>query len=591
MKHLRRLAPIAIVIGSAAAFALPVRSVADVPAVADVGARLPFVTREAESPENSLVGSGARIVRMTAPPARIPTPGQEASGRAFVELAATGDTLEIPVAAEADSIVIRHCIPDAPDGGGIDATITLLVNGQTRQSLALSSRHNWLYGAPGQNGQDSTPSPEGAHVFWEETRAFVTGPALQPGDRLQLRKTPDDTAAYYRIDLVDLELAGPPLPPPPEGTYLDVRDNGAKGDGVTDDTGAIAATIAAARLQNKIVWIPAGTWIQTQRLTLDGPVIVRGAGMWHTRIVGTVAGTTWAGNMGFHLTGDGPALADLFMESAVHTNRASGAKPVTGDARNWRVERLWITHTNVGLWMSGASHGVVRDCRIRFTYADGINLNRGASHNLVENNHIRGCGDDGIAFLSETGRNDPPSTQNTARHNTVTCIWWGHNMDLAGGSGHVMENNYLADNALMGAFTVNMTGSYPNHPVSRSVFRRNVLERGGGDYSGQKRGAIWIYAGDNTITDIEVSGNRIVSPYFRAFDVTGKKEQRVTFDGNRVELAPESAATTDVVHVGAGVTGSGVFSNNTAIGLPAGRPAIVNRSPATWTVEESGNQW
>jgi hypothetical protein len=450
---------------------------------AGIGATLPFITHEAESSANTLSGSGARVVSLTFPPARVSSPAQEASGCAFVELTATGDTLEIPVTAPSDSIVIRHCIPDSEKGGGIRNTLTLLINGKPRQSLALSSRHNWLYGAPGQNGQSNIPTPDapgGAHVFWDETRAIVEGPAFQPGDKLRLRKTTADTAAFYRIDLVDLELAGPPLPPPPEGTFLSVLDHGAKGDGVTDDTAAIAVTIAAARQQNKTVWLPAGTYVQTARFTLDGPVAVRGAGMWHTRILGTRAGNTWAGTMGFHLTGDGPSLSGFYMESTVPTSRSGGAKPVTGNARNWRAERLWITHTDIGLWMSGAAHGVVRDCRIRFTYADGINLNRGASHNLVENNHVRGCGDDGIAFLSETRFGDPPSVGNIARHNTITCTWWGQNMDLAGGRDHVMENNYLADNALMALFTINMTGAFPNHPVSRSVFRDNLLVRGGG---------------------------------------------------------------------------------------------------------------
>lgn len=588
MTTIRYLSPILVAAGLIAASVFPVA--AEVPALTDAGARLPFVTHETESAANRLSGVGARIIRMAVQPARVPTPAQEASGRAFAELTETGDELEITVTAPADSLVIRHSIPDVPGGGGGNETLSLLVNGSLRQKLSLSSHYNWLYGNPGQNGQSNTPSAQGSHVFWDETRMFIAGSPLKAGDRLQFKKSDGDAAAFYRIDLVDLEMVGPPLPPP-SSPYLSVLDYGAKGDGVADDTEAIAATIAEARRQNKTVWIPAGTYNQSQRWTLDGAVAVQGAGMWHTRIVGIIAGTTWVGNMGFSLVGDGPSLADLHMESKVHTSRAPGAKPVTGNARNWRVERVWITHTNVGLWMSGASHGVVRDCRIRFTYADGINLNRGSSYNLVENNHVRGCGDDGIAFLSETERKDPPSVQNIARRNTVTCIWWGHNMDLAGGSGHVMENNYLADNALMGAFTVNMTGSYPNHPVFKSVFRHNVVVRGGGDYSGQKRGAIWIYAGDNTITDVELVENRIVHPAFRAFDLTGKVEQRVIFRGNRVELDPNTAATADVVHIGPGVKGHGVFTENEAAGIPSGRSAIVNRSVESYTVEERGNQW
>ena len=59
---------------------------------------------------------------------------------------------------------------------------------------------------------------------------------------------------------------------------------------------------------------------------------------------------------------------------------------------------------------------------MRGTYADGINIGRGSTGNLIENNHVRGCGDDGIAILSETENGYPPSTGNTARHNTVAAV-------------------------------------------------------------------------------------------------------------------------------------------------------------------------
>lgn len=561
---------------------------AEVPFADDVGAIHSFFTIEAEAASNTLSGSGASIARMSFPAQRKASPEQEASGRAYVQLTETGDTLSIPIAEPVNAIVIRHCIPDTIQGGGAEATLTLLVNGQERQKLSLSSRHNWLYGDADHNGQSNNPEDGDAHVFWDEARAWISGAPLQPQDVLQLRKDVDDTAEYYRIDLVDLELAPPALEAPAAGTYVSVLDYGAVSDGVTDATDAIEAAIHTALLEGKsIIWFPPGRYVQTRKLTLSGPLRIQGAGMWHTTILDTVVGTTWSGNVGFNLTGDGPEIADIHFDGIAHTARTTGGKPITGNPTNWTVQRVWITHTNVGLWMSNARDGVVRDSRIRFTYADGINLNRGASNNLVENNHVRGCGDDGIATLSETEHNASASLNNTIRRNTVSCIWWGLNIDLAGGSGHLIEENYLADNSRMGLFGINMTGAYPNHPVSDSTFTRNVLVRGGGDHGGQKRGSVWSFSGDTTITGILLSKNRIIDPMFRAFDLVGGNPQQLNIVDNIIE-----GPYLNAFHVAKSVSGSALLKSN-VINPPVGASyhnPVTNLSP-DFTVQQVDNNW
>ena len=83
----------------------------------------------------------------------------------------------------------------------------------------------------------------------------------------------------------------------------------------------------------------------------------------------------------------------------------------------------------------------------------------------MENNHVRGSGDDSLAILSETERNRPLSVGNILRHNTAIATWWGHNCDLAGGSGHVIEGNLLADNPKFGCFTISLPSAYPMHPL------------------------------------------------------------------------------------------------------------------------------
>jgi hypothetical protein len=309
--------------------------------------------------------------------------------------------------------------------------------------------------------------------------------------------------------------------------------------------------------------------------------------MWHTHLVGTAQSTDWSGNVGFRLQGDGPKVSHLSVDSKAHTSRAKGGKPFTGDPSNWRIENVWITHTNTGLWLDGR-HGVVRNSRVRFTYADGINLNNDASYNIVEHNHIRGCGDDGIALLSETERKKTWAIGNTVRFNTVSAIWWGHNGDVAGGSGHIIEDNIFVDNAKKGAFTINQPGAYAMYPLKETVIRRNSIIRGGGNFAWQERGAVWIYPGSTTISNVLFEDNEILDAAFRAIHFTGSHAQAITFKGNLITRPGKEAIFFDKE-----ATGTTTFLYNTLRGLPGGggAKALVNNSKAKLGIVQIGNSW
>jgi hypothetical protein len=545
------------------------------------GATVPFITYEAEAPANRL--RGTRVAMSGLPAADDSTPEMEASGRAFAQLSKTGDFVEFKSARAANALVIRHCLPDAPGGGGAAGTLSLYVNGKKRQSLVLSSRHNWLYGEKGQNGQSNDPGAGQAHVFWDEARFFIQG-ALKAGDRVRLQKDAADSAAYYRVDLVELEAVSPALQRPKNG--LSVSDFGADGSDQKDDTVAIQKCIEAAKAQKKTVWMPSGTYFQSAKFDLDG-VAVQGAGMWRTTLIGTEPDKEWGGKAGFYLRGDGPAVRDLFIDSPISTSRDNGpnARPLTGAPNHFRIERVWVAHTTAGIWTNG-SNGIIRGCRIRSTYADSINLNIDAHDNLVEHNHVRGGGDDGLAILSENEFKKPISRNNTLRFNTVSAIWWGHNCDVAGGEGHVIVDNIFADNARMGCVTLNLPAAWPMYPLTGATFRRNLILRGGGNYVWQRRGAIWIYAGSTTISNVVFENNVIRDSVFSAIHFTGGEKQRTAFRGNVIENSGQSP-----IHINSDAVGTAVFEKNVLKGTALGKPAVENESTGKFEYWQSGNSW
>jgi hypothetical protein len=542
-----------------------------------VGACVPFNTYEAEQAE-----SNGSVIRLQGfPKANLATSEIEASGRSFVRLEGHGQYCEFKASRPGNALTIRYSVPDASAGGGATATLSLYRNGDFVEKLALSSRFSWLYGdVTGRDGgQSNDPRAGTPRVFWNDSRFLLADKVWRKGDVLRLQLDADDSAEYVGIDLVDLERVPAPRRPPRRDSYLSVVEFGATGDDSTDDSAAIDKCLAAAKEKSSIVWFPPGVYHHSRSFRVDG-LTIQGAGMWHTELVGTAA------DLGFSLSGDGARVTDLLIESTAHHSRKDpGGKAFRSRTTDkWSVENVCIMHTNVGFWLSGAKHGTIRSCRVYCTYADAINVNRSSSHNLIEHNYVRGAGDDGIATLAE--RKDPePSNSNTIRRNTVIASWWGHNIDVAGGHGHVVEGNYLADNSHSACIAFNLPPAYPMHPLTGAIIRDNTIVRGGGNFARQRRGAIWTLAGGAPITGVRIEGNRIVDPLFRGLHLHGSARQEILFRNNEIESPGLNA-----IHIEKKVTGKLVLSDNEFRGLPASSGVVTNTAgPQFELVESNGH--
>ena len=117
----------------------------------------------------------------TPQPCHVPQPGNrsfgsfssESSGRQSVRLARDGEYVEIAATAgAANSVVVRYSIPDAPEGGGINSSLSLYIDGDFHSSLAVTSRFAWDYGywtIP----YSENPADGGAHHFFDEVRVLL----------------------------------------------------------------------------------------------------------------------------------------------------------------------------------------------------------------------------------------------------------------------------------------------------------------------------------------------------------------------------------------------------------------------------------
>ena len=256
-----------------------------------VGASVPFTEYEAEA--GTLAG-GASVVSLLSPPTPDrSSPQLEASGRAYVQLAGKDQSVSWTNNTDKSftAINVRFSIPDAVEGGGTNATLDLFVNGTFRQALHLTSKQTWLYQSSVlQDGMSKVPAPGlSPHIFFDETHVFIQGDPVSPGSTIMLQPDPTDLAAFYWIDLIDLETPSAPLSKPAD--FLSITDFGARADDAGfDNTDAFKKCIAAAEGQQKAVWIPTGTFYlkpSQENLHADG-IKIEGAGPWYSTIYSIV---------------------------------------------------------------------------------------------------------------------------------------------------------------------------------------------------------------------------------------------------------------------------------------------------------------
>src|SRR5260221_3668834 len=347
-------------------------------AYAIVGATTPFTSVEAES---GSLGGGAIVRSLAAPPTtQFMSPEIEASGRSFVELKGIGQsvTWTSTTGSNCTALNLRFSIPDAPNGGGTSASLDLYVDGVFRQGIFLSSTQTWIYeNAYDYNSNNQNPTNGNPHLFYDETHFFISGAAVASGTTITFQQDSTNTAAFYWLDVIDLENPPPPLTQPANSLAITNAAYGAVPNNPSfDSTTAIQNCINAAQSQGKSVWIPPGTYYlkTTTGLTATG-ITIEGAGVWYSTIYRNVP-----------LPNSTPLSAIMRMSSCTARNlsldaNAPSRASVDGDGggvdiggSNWLMENFWIQHCSSGFWASSIN-GIVRNFRMGNTRGDGGNLN------------------------------------------------------------------------------------------------------------------------------------------------------------------------------------------------------------------------
>ncbi|WP_326557673.1 CARDB domain-containing protein [Micromonospora sp. NBC_01796] len=471
----------------------------------------------------------------------------ESSGRKSVRLNSTGQFVEFTSTNASNSIVVRNSIPDAPGGGGIEASISLYANDTFVQKLTLSSRHSWLYGNTDQpEGLTNTPQGDARRLF-DESHALLSQ-SYPAGTRFKLQRDATDTASFYIIDLIDLEQVAAPLSQPAGCTSITAY--GAVANDGLDDTTAIQRAVTDD--QNGVigcVWIPAGQWRQEQKILTDDPlnrgqwnqvgisnVTIRGAGMWHSQfytltepqdVVGGI-NHPHEGNFGFDIDNN-TQISDIaiFGSGRIRGGDGNDEGGVGLNGRfgdNTKITNVWIEHANVGAWVGrdydnipalwGPGDGLeFSGMRVRNTYADGINFTNGTSNSRVFNSSFRTNGDDALAVWANTAVRDRVADNTHDNHfvnNTIQLPWRANGIAIYGGYDNSIENNLIYDT--MNYPGIMLATDHSPLPFSgTTLIANNGLYRTGGAFwnEDQEFGAITLFPATLDITGVTIRDTEI----------------------------------------------------------------------------------
>ncbi|MDQ0402159.1 CARDB domain-containing protein [Streptomyces sp. NPDC000349] len=541
--------------------------------------------------------------------------GTESSGRESVRLDSTGDHVEFTSTTPTNSIVVRNSVPDAPGGGGADATISLYADGRFVQKLNLSSKHSWLYG--------STDDPEGltnrpggdARRLFDESHALL-GKTFPQGTQFRLQRDAGDTAAFYVIDLIDLEQVAPPAAKPANCTSI-TQYGAVPGDGI-DDTDAIQRAVTADQNGRiECVWIPAGQWRQEQKILTDDPqnrgqfnqvgirdVTIRGAGMWHSQLY-TLTPPHEAGginhphegNFGFDID-DNTKISDIAIFGS-GTIRGGDGNHEGGVGLNGRfgkdtkITNVWIEHANVGVWAGrdysnipelwGPGDGLeFTGVRIRNTYADGVNFANGTRNSTVYNSSFRNTGDDSLAVWASKYVKDTSvdvGHDNHFRNNTVQLPWRANGIAVYGGYGNTIENNVISDT--MNYPGIMLATDHDPLPFSgQTLIAGNALHRTGGAFwnEDQEFGAITLFAQGQDIPGVTIRDTEILDS---------------TYDG--IQFKTGGGAMPDVkitnVRIDKSNNGSGILAMGGARGSATLTDVTITNSAEEDVTIEPGSQF
>ena len=531
------------------------------------GANMPYDTYEAE---DGVLAGGAAVV---GPNRTVGDLAGEASGRKAVTLNSTGSSVEFTTKASTNSLVTRFSIPDAAGGDGINSTLNVYVDGTFLKAVNLTSKYSWLYGS--ETGPGNSPGAGGPRHIYDEANVLL-GTTVPAGSKIKLQKDAANTT-NYAIDFVSLEQATQTANPDP-AKYV-VPTGFAQGD--------VQAALDKVRMDttgNLVgVYLPAGDYQTANKFQVYGKAVkVVGAGPWFTRFYAPTDQSNTDVGFRAQSTANGSTFSG-FGYFGNYTSRIDGPGKVFDFANvsGITIDNIWTEHMICMYWGANTDSMVIKNSRIRDTFADGINMTNGSTDNLVTNNEARSTGDDSFALFSAIDSGGADEKNNIFENLTSILTWRAAGVAVYGGYDNTFRNIYIADTLVYSGITIssldfgyamNGFGTIPTNLQNISIVRA-----GGHFWGSQTFGGIWVFSASKVFQGIRVSDVDIVDPTYHG----------IMFQTNYSGGQPQNPIT-DTVFTNVSITGAqksgDAFDAKSGIAIWANEAAESGQGPAVGSV-------
>ncbi|MFF0647318.1 discoidin domain-containing protein [Streptomyces tendae] len=535
------------------------------------GANMPYDMYEAE---DGTVGGGATVV---GPNRTIGDIAGEASGRKAVQLDKTGEYVEFTTKADTNTLVTRFSIPDAPGGGGIDATLNVYVDGVMKKALPLTSKYAWLYGAEASPG--NSPGAGAPRHIYDEAHIML-GETVPAGSTIRLQKDAANTTDYA-IDFVNLEqVSAVPNPDPaayavPAGfSHQDVQN---ALDKVRMDT--------SGKLVG--VYLPPGDYQTSSKFQVYGKAVkVVGAGPWFTKF----HAPTTQDNTDIGFRAEASAKGSTFANFAYfgnYTSRIDGPGKVFdfSNTSDIVIDNIWNEHMVCLYWGANTDQMTIKNSRIRNMFADGINMTNGSTDNLVSNNDARATGDDSFALFSAIDAGGADMKNNLYENLTTTLTWRAAGLAVYGGYNNTFRNIHIADTLVYSGVTISsLDFGYPMNGFGTdpTTFENVSIVRAGGHFwGGQTFPGIWVFSASKVFQGIRVNNVDIVDPTYSGIMF------QTNYVGGQPQYPIKDTVFTDVSVTGAHKSGD-EFDAKSGFGLWANEMPEAGQGPAVGEVTFNG---
>jgi len=423
----------------------------------------------------------------------------EASNQSAAQLIVKGSFVEWTNDRSADGLTIRFSLPDDTVGKGITGNLVLVVDGDSVQTLMLSSYWAWQYILKsGSKYPDNIPNADTKfpRMRFDEMH-FKLNTVIPENSTFRLVKA-DNNDMAYTIDFVELEKI-------PEAISFDSLPDENKVL-YTTESGPLQTFVS----QNlgKTIFLPEGKYEVDSRIIINGNgTKIIGAGMWSTEIYFTASSDDKStyNKRGIETYSSNITLEGFYLNT-INNKRYYNNDPVYQVGKglmgsfgsNSNIKNLWVEHFECGGWIEGAGNLNIQNCRFRNNYADGMNLAYGCKNSVVEHCSYRNNGDDDMASWS---RGDGLCENNVYRYSTSENNWRASGLGFFGGKQNKAYNIVIIDPMEAG---FRITCDFPGMPFSNdgnSEFYNISVYKGGvaggsvginGDLWGNQQGALHI---------------------------------------------------------------------------------------------------